>query len=279
MKYRLFILFIFTLLFGHSVYALDVSNTGFIPGQIWYSEEPLKEGETVKIYTAVWNGDNYPIEATVEFYDKNVILGSRHISVPKDTIMNVSVSWKVTAGDHVISAKILSSKVIESGKTSSVVLERNTTNEDRKFVPKLIEQIDGTPVSSTDAIKNKLDETKANLSDVLPDYVATPISNSLSSVDTFRDTTYTKISVSKEETKKELNNLNNKNTVKGTQVSNTKNIEKKSLGGADKPIAYVKLFFLSIASFIFGTPFVFYLTIALVIFWIIRAIYRKVTFR
>lgn len=276
MKYKIFILIIFTFFCGH-VYAADVSNTGFIPGQIWYSENPLVEGQTVKVYTAVWNGDNYPLEANVEFYDKNVILGTRSISVPKDTIQNVSISWKVTAGDHVISAKILSSKIIESGKSSPVVLERNTTEEDRKFVSKLIEQIDGTPVSSTDAIKNKLDETKANLSDVLPNSLATPISNSLSSVDDFRDETYTKITVSKDETKKEIESLNNKNTVKGTSTSPSK-VSKKSLGGADKPIAYIKLFFLSIFSFIFGTPFVFYLVIAFLLFLIIRSIYRKLSF-
>ncbi len=277
MKYKIFILIIFTFFCGQ-VSAADVSNTGFIPGQIWYSENPLVEGQTVKIYTAVWNGDNYPLQANVEFYDKNVILGTRSISVPKDTIQNVSISWKVTAGDHVISAKILSSKIIESGKSSPVVLERNTTEEDRKFVSKLIEQIDGTPVSSTDAIKNKLDETKANLSDILPSSIGGPISDSLSSVDTFRDETYTKITVSKDETQKEIESLNSKNTVKGTAVSDSKKVEKKSLGGADKPIAYLKLFFLGIFSFIFGTPFVFYLVIAFVLFLIIRSIYRKLSF-
>ncbi|MBP6931603.1 MAG: hypothetical protein KBD48_01100 [Candidatus Pacebacteria bacterium] len=277
MKYKIFILIIFTFFCGN-VYAADVANTGFIPGQIWYSENPLIEGQTVKIYTAVWNGDNYPLQANVEFYDKNVILGTRSISVPKDSIQNVSISWKVTAGDHVISAKILASKIIESGKSSPVVLERNKTEEDRKFVSKLIEQIDGTPVSSTDAIKNKLDETKANLSDILPSSIGGPISDSLSSVDTFRDETYTKITVSKDETKKEIESINNKNTVKGTAVSDSKKVEKKSLGGADKPIAYIKLFFLGIFSFIFGTPFVFYLVIAFVLFLIIRSIYRKLSF-
>lgn len=276
MKYRILILIIFTFFCGN-VFAADVANTGFIPGQIWYSENPLVEGQTVKVYTAVWNGDTNPLEATVEFYDKNVILGSRSISVPKDTVQNVSISWKVTAGDHVITAKILGSKIIESGKSFPVVLERNTTGEDRKFVSKLIEQIDGTPVSSTDAIKNKFDETKANLSDILPGSIGGPISNSLSSVDTFRDQTYTKITVSKEESKKELESLNGKSTVKGTTVSNDKKVEKKSLGGADKPIAYLKLFFLSVASFIFGTPFIFYLVIVFILFLIIRSIYRKLS--
>lgn len=276
MKSKIFLTILFTFLIVNTAIAADTSNTGFIPGQIWYSVDPLMEGDTVKIYTAVWNGDTNPLEATVEFYDKNVILGSRSVSVPKETTQNVSINWKVTSGDHVISAKIIGSKIIESGKSHPVVLTRNATDEDRLFVPKVLEQLDGTPVTTNIALKSKLDETKANISNILPDSISKPVSNTMGGLDSFRDETYTKIVALKGDTQKTIDNLNNpKNQVKPEQVKNTKNIETKSLGGADKPVAYVKLFLLSVVGFLFGSPFVFYIAIGVLIFLLIRSIYRK----
>ena len=275
MKSKIFLTILFTFLIVNVARAADTSNTGFIPGQIWYSVDPLVEGNTVKVYTAVWNGDTNPLEATVEFYDKNVILGSRPVSVPRETTQNVSINWKVTAGDHVISAKILSSKILESGKSSSVVLARNATDEDRLFVPKVLEQLDGTPVTTNVALKSKLDETKSNISNILPDSISKPVSNTMGGVDSFRDETYTKIVSLKDDTKKVLDNLNNpKPQVKGAEAK-AKSFETKSLGGADKPVAYVKLFILTVVGFLFGSPFVFYLALAVLLFLLIRSIYRK----
>jgi hypothetical protein len=275
MKSKIFLTILFAIICSHVAFASDTSNTGFIPGQIWYSVDPLVEGDTVKVYTAVWNGDANPLEATVEFYDKNVILGSRPVSVPRETTQNVSINWKVTAGDHVISAKILASKITESGKSHPVVLARNATDEDRLFVPKVLEQLDGTPVTTNVALKSKLDETKSNISNVLPDSISKPVSSTIGGLDSFRDETYTKIVSLKDDTKKVLDNLNNpKAQVKGAEVK-AKAVETKSLGGADKPVAYVKLFILSIVGFLFGSPFVFYLALAILLFLLIRSIYRK----
>lgn len=277
MRYKIFITIIFSFLIFHTALAVDTSNTGFIPGQIWYSVDPLVEGDTVKVYTAVWNGDANPLSANVEFYDKNVILGTRSISVSAESIQNISINWKVTAGDHVISAKILGPKISESGKSYPVVLARSTTGEDRIFVSKLISQVDGTPVSSTDALKNKLDETTANLSSVLPGSISRPVSGALSAVDVYRDSTLTNITVAKKDTQKQIDAFSApSNQVKSTEPKGAKPAEKKALGGAEKPIAYVKLFFLTIAGFIFGSSFVFYLCIALIVFFIVRSIYRKI---
>ena len=101
--YSFLILFLTPLTF---TYGAEIINSGFIPGQIWYSSEELIEGQTVNIHTAIWNGEKNSITAKVEFYDKNVILGTRNIIVASETSKDVSISWKVTAGDHLISASI-----------------------------------------------------------------------------------------------------------------------------------------------------------------------------
>ena len=102
--YSLLILFLTPVTF---IYSAETMNSGLIPGQIWYSSEKLVEGQTVNIYTAVWNGGKNPITMKVEFYDKNVILGSREVVVDPFELKNVSIPWKITAGEHAISAKII----------------------------------------------------------------------------------------------------------------------------------------------------------------------------
>jgi hypothetical protein len=244
-------------------YAETPSTSGFIPGSIWYSQEPLVQGDKVLIHTAVWNGDDQPLSARVEFYDKNVILGTRDVVVEKNSLKDVSISWQVTAGDHVISAKILSSTLTNGTKKEQIVLDRNTTTQDRRFVPVVVKSVDGTPASSSDVVKSQVDKATSKIGEIVPD----SLSSSFGSLDTFRDETYTQIVSQKEETKKYIEA---KEKVSGTQTNS------KPLDSTEKPIAYIKLFLLSIVGFIFGNTLVFYGIIAVIIFFLGRLLYRKI---
>ena len=202
------IIFLFTLLLTSPVFAEVSNSTGFLPGQIWYSKDSLVEGEIVKIYTAVWNGDTSSLSAKVEFYDKNVILGTRDIIVPALQLQEVSVSWKVTSGDHIISAKILSSTLnTTSGGKETVVLENNTTNSDKKFVPVVVKKEDGKTTTGDEVAKDELGKVGEKINEVLPDSVSESVSSGVASVETFRENTLTKISDSKEKTAEKIEQL------------------------------------------------------------------------
>jgi hypothetical protein len=243
------------------------ASTGFVPGQIWYSPETLSEGETVKIHTVVWNGDKNNLQAKVEFYDKNVILGTRDVTVLPEQLKEVNITWKVTSGDHTISAKIISSSITSNGKKENIVLKNNKTEEDKIFVPVTIKKVDGESATSSDVIKNELDKAGSKIGDIIPESVSTPISDTFNKIDTFRDNTSTKINESKEKTKEVIKTLD--------QNINANN-EKEAVSATDKPIAYVKLFFLSVIGFIFGNKIVFYGLSIIITFFILRAIYRKI---
>lgn len=273
----IFILASFLLSTGFS-YADTASGTGFIPGQIWYSE-PLVEGNTVKIYTAIWNGDKDPITVHVEFYDSKVILGSRDLTVEPSKIQEVSVSWKVTSGDHIISAKISSSSITTGGKKENITLDNAKTIEDHTFVPVSTKKEDGTDLKSVDVMKNEITKATTALKDVIPESVGTPIASSLGSIDAFRGNTYTKILDTKIQTQKEIDALEKKDEKTSSPDSKTTKSETtqaKPLDATDKPITYVKLFLFSLLSFIFGSKIVFYGIAALLIFIIIRFIFRKI---
>lgn len=270
---KTFILFLFISLVlipvKHSFGATTM--TGFIPGQIWYSPESFIEGDTVKIYTALWNNGVTPLSAKVEFYDKNVVLGSRDVVVPASQLQEVSVSWKVTSGDHLISAKIVSPSITVSGKKQNISVNNSITEADKRFVPVVINTIDGTPVSSAEIIKSQVDKATSSLSDILPDSINTSAEKSVGALDSFRSDTFSKISETKATTEKRVEEL--KKTPEKVSSTNTKvGIE----DATEKPIAYLKLFFLSVLSFIFGSKLVFYLLLLVIIFFISRSIYRKI---
>lgn len=279
MKKYIFIFVIVSLFSTQRTFAEVSVTTGIIAGQIWYSQDPLVEGQTVKIHTAVWNGDDKPLVARVEFYDKNVILGTRDIEVQAQSLKDVSVSWKVTAGDHSISAKIISSSVISDGKKQNVTLDWIATQEDRTNVSVVIKNPDGTEVKSVDLLKDQVEKAGSKLQDIIPESVT----SNINSFDVLRDTTYTQIQENKVNAQKEIETLSAtkvKSETKTSTKSNTVTPEvSKNLNAIDsvqKPLAYLKLFFFSILSFIFGYKIVFYGLLALLVYIILRYFYRKI---
>lgn len=269
-KYFIFFILLY-LVFSPKVFALE-STTGFIPGQIWYSKGPLIEGDTVNIHTAVWNGEKDIVSAKVEFYDKNIILGSRDVTLSPLLLKDVYIPWKVTSGDHVISAKIISSLATISGKQEKVVLSRITTSSDKQFVPVVVKNNIGEPVSEADMLKNQIDKTTSEINSIVPEKVSTSVSNVFSAVDDLRNKTLTQVDAIKNTTQKEIDKVLGTSTVASQNPAKVNNIQ----DAVKKPIAYIKLFFLSILSFIFGNKIVFYGILILIIFCILRFIYRKI---
>jgi len=272
-KYLIFSLIILSNLFALNVYAETTTNAGFIPGQIWYSKEPLVEGDIVNIHTAVWNGEKDSLSAKVEFYDKNVILGSRDVVLAASELKDISVSWKITSGDHTISAKIISSTSTISGKKENVVLSRPVTESDTQSVAAVIKNANGETVSSTDVIKNQIEKAGTEINNILPESVSSSISSSLSNVDSFRTNTTSLVDTAKKDVQKEIDSMNN-TVVK----SNSKTVAQKSTieDSVQKPVAYIKLFLFSILSFIFSNKIIFYGILLVILFYVIRFIYRKI---
>lgn len=279
---KYFIFFILICSFFSIHYSLEASSfTGFIPGQIWYSKDPLVEGETVKIYTALFNNDDSSLSAKVEFYDKNVLLGSRDVVVSSMNIEDVSISWKVTSGDHLISAKIISPSITTGGKKKIITVENDITETNRKFVPVVLTTIEGKPATSTDVIKSQLDKATSSLDSILPNSISSPVSKNLGVVENLRVDTLEKIIETSSEAKNKIDELNNitnnvnSNKSDGKIVANNNNTG--IVSATEKPITYLKLIFFSILSFVFGNKLVFYLLIILTLFFIIRGIYRKIS--
>jgi hypothetical protein len=276
-KYFYIFICVWLLSFGVAHAATAPTTTGIIAGQIWYSEDPLVAGDTVKVYTAVWNGDNNPLQARVEFFDQNVILGDRDIVVPAQSLKDVSVSWQVTPGDHIIHATITSSSLTTGTKTQSVTLDHTTTADDHTFVPVVVTTPTGTPVKTVDVIGDAVTNATSQIKDVIPPVITT----NANSVDALRAKTADQIIASKIDVQKEIDTLNAAPSQKATTsskgtVAPNNTPTASSLDATQKPIAYIKLFFLTILAFVFQYPVVFYVLVVYILFLLLRFIYRKI---
>ncbi len=276
-KYFLFLLIISSAILAFPVCATTLVNSGFIPGQIWYSKATLVEGDTVNIHTAIWNGEKNSLSAKVEFYDKNVILGSRDVVLAPSELKDISVAWKITAGDHVISAKIISSLATVSGVKEKIVLDRTTTSDDRQFVSVNVKNNPVVEKFSGDSalLQKQVDKTNSEINSIVPEKVSTSVTNDFNIVDDFRDKTLTEVTAIKNDTQNKIDQINSeKETVTETPKENV------SLSDAtEKPIAYIKLFLFSVFAFILGSKIIFYGLSILIVFLIIRFIYRKIRYK
>lgn len=267
--YSFFILFLVPLTFTHGA---ETINSGFIPGQIWYSSEELIEGQTVNVHTAVWNGEKNPITAKVQFYDKNVILGFREVTLNSLELKDVSIPWKITSGEHQISAKIISSTINISGKKEIVNLNQAQTGTDRQSVPVVTKDEKGNIITSNDIVKNQINKTGSKINDILPDKVNDKVLNIFAKIEKFREASSLRLIENKKNTQEEINKIKKEELDKKEITNKKTNIE----DGIRKPISYIKLVLLTILVFIFASRIVFYGLFILLLFFILRFLYRKI---
>ena len=178
-----------------------LSGTGFVSNPIWYSKDPFAEGDTIKIFTVLFNTSGETLRGTVSFFDESAKLGATQFSLPANEVKDFSIEWKVTAGHHKIHAQIENATLLSQDGTSKAVTLANTD----------------TPTSERDAQKQTTNATSSTLAagiiesalesepalavtravgdaivtaeDKLPVVVATPLKNTLAAAENTRLTT------------------------------------------------------------------------------------------
>jgi len=255
-KYIAYLFIFISFILGQQVYAESSDVSGFIPGQIWYSEDELTEGDTVDIHTAVWNGEDYSIKVKVEFYDNDTVLGTRNVALSSNELKDVSISWKVTAGDHVILAKITSSSF--GSNSESLILKRTTTSKSRESIDSTITDENGEATSISDTLSTQVKE-------IIPGKIISSTTEGFNNLENIRSENSEKIDTAKEEAQEELNTIKSSDTAEESSFN--------------KFLANIKVFALSALSFIFNNKVVFYGVLLLLAFGVIRFIYRKIRHR
>ena len=263
-------------------YATEFSNVGIIQKNLWYSKDAPQVGETIKIYTLLWNGSGNALTTTISFLDSGVLVGKRSVSVSSKTAKTASVDWKVTAGTHKISAIVSDSIMIDpSGKKIDATLSDGSTGEDTIVVKAPIIPGNATTTSTNDPAKNLFE-------------------NTLNSLDSFRTKTSDSLERAQAEAKSEMgipltaddlrkllavaNTIPEAPDMTGatsTDISTYENKikdfshatsvkELKDSNGMKKPLAYLKYYGIGLLLFLFSNKLIFYGAIAVIIILILR---------
>ena len=267
----------------------QVVNTGFVETNIWYSKEPLVEGEKVKIYTLVFNPSNKNFKGTVSFFDKSTLLGKKEVVVSASTAEAISIDWVVTVGGHEIFAKITNPRFESSaGQYEEIYLAQDETEKSVRTVSKKI--------PNAAEVKNKIDEAldsglapieeaKDSVVKSLPDTIKEPVGNALGYVERLRTTTSEQISAEKKNTKAKIGQLEEGDELAQKQeqedeidtlVKQGEESKGQILSSAKAPLQYVWLFFLTIAGLVFQYKIVFYIALILATIGIVRLIIKLV---
>lgn len=277
-KIILYIFLFFTIL-PLSSYAQS-SNVGFIPSNIWYSKDPFTEGDKIKIYTLLFNQDPRELSGEVLFYNKDTLLGKKSFALKSQESEVVGLDWTVTSGTHTIYAKIEGAKfLVGTGKYEEVTITHDQSEKSQKIVIKKITPdigkiendiketskdvlvpikdiqekiIENTPLSVSEpvkAISNNIDDYRISGLD----YVTTKKVDIQSEIDAYKETPKT-VSENKEETKTNTNK-----------------------SSVEKPLKYLSLFFFTVLTLILKNKVIFYILCILVIFYVLRFVWRKIT--
>ncbi|MCX6757955.1 MAG: hypothetical protein NTZ44_03700 [Candidatus Nomurabacteria bacterium] len=276
-KSKIIFVFLFIILsFGIKLNIIyGATNAGFVQANIWYSKDPFEEGDQIRIHTFVFNPDTRELSGVIEFLDNETILGKKSFKAPTSGIAEVSIPWTVTAGDHLIYAKIESAKfTISTGKYQDVLLSENETEKSKRFVAKKIvlntnidSQNNKTVATNTDtniALTSKIDDITNSITDKTPTSITKPILSVTNGIEGVRIKTGDSLSNIEDSAKQELQKVNKDIINKGATTDKIK-----------KPFIYVKLFLSTLFSAIFNSMILFYSLLFVIIFFFSRFLWRK----
>lgn len=126
MRLRIILLLLILVSIAQSAQAADTDvPAGFAPGPVWLSQSTPTAGNSVRLYTVVYNSSPTAIEGSVTFMVDGSALGSVPFSLDAGESAIKSVTWTAQEGTHEFSAHI--SGVIERSTKVTATVERAVT--------------------------------------------------------------------------------------------------------------------------------------------------------
>jgi len=292
MKKILYISFFLTVLFSISpilILAQNSSDVGFIKGSVWASNDNPVAGEEIVLYTVLYNGSDGVLRGRVQFFDGDMLLGERDVSIDKMRVSDISIKWITTPGLHTFSTKLINGVITEDLKepyninlSPSEGGEKYTISVKQKTVPIKAQVSDEG--QEGDLHLKKIDSLEKSLDKFIPDSVSDSASEYTKGIEEFREKQNESFKEKRDAINKDMNisalqNSEFKDIIKPTKDTTVDELihPGKKIGLALKtPIGYVKLFFLGVLIFVFSNPFIFYVAAVVLIVFIVRMIIRKV---
>ena len=272
---RIFILTLVCFLcFGRVV----VASTGFLTEPLAIYPENPKDGDTVALTATLRNAETDDLTGTVSFYDGSVLLGKKDITIHPGSVGVASISFMMTAGEHTFSANMGSLKTVSDQGASSpfpVALAKvalpdlYVTKESSAFGAQAI----GLKASAQAApILDKVGQLQDKVIESVPASVKDTATSTGNTVESWRASNAQSLAKSTEDAQKKLDGIQKRSDQEtkkyGKPTASTRYI--------DSPLAYVELFFLTMLSYLYNHPTVFYSVIVVFCFLVLRSLTLRI---
>jgi len=276
-------LFVFVLIILPYITLAQNQNVGFVEADIWYSEDPFVEGDKIKIYTLVFNPSAKNFKGTVAFFDKTTLLGKKDFTVSSLSAEAVFVDWTVSVGGHQIFARIENPRLeISTGKYEEISLANTETEKDERTVAKKlpdIKEVKDKINSTLDSSMQPIEDLKDKINESLPPSVSKPVNNAFGFIEETRMNASDSVEEKRVEVKSEIDQIRESSKLAqedvGKETVGTQDEANKPVSlGAQTPMKYVSLFFLTILSYILKYKILFYLFSLVITFLVIRLIIK-----
>jgi hypothetical protein len=108
-------------------------NAGIVQG-LWYSQEKIFVGETVRIYVAIRNNTGSDLTGTVEFFDGERRIDRQNVQALSGRIVESWADWKPSYGSHDLSATLSRIEIHTIGSSTKSVEVTSAIAKDALFV-------------------------------------------------------------------------------------------------------------------------------------------------
>lgn len=273
--------FLAGLIFSATAFA---AATGFITNPLWLTPEAPKEGEKATLSAAFRNADTGLLSGTVVFYDGDILLAKKPITISPNQIATVSTSFTTTAGSHSFKASMesVSRTDTSSGAVEPMVLPETTAKLPELSVSKkvgLAAQA-GTDASGSgeNAILKQVDKAEKTVLAVIPEPTKKAVAGVTSSIDSWREEKVKTFEDGRTAAKQVIADQNKTKLQTVNTIAGSKEVEVSDAKGGplDGPWANIKLFFFSVLKYLFNTPLLFYFIAVILAYLILRILFRKI---
>lgn len=256
----------FSLLSTSQVFAGDNTSVGFIQNPIWFSQDSIVSGDSVKIYTLIYNGSSDQLKGMVVFYNEKIVLGRREVIIPGKSVKDISIDWKPVSGTYKVRAVLESPRLIDLRGTELKtvdILQETKENVIEVKEKELVKAEQNIKDSGTENISKQFSELGTSLATNIPNTA----SNVFAKIDKARSDGVIFLDKQKNIAEEEKN----KPVIKGDSVES-----KKPSFIPDNPFAIVKYYFYTAALFVFNIKVIFFSLLILILYFLIRFVYRKI---
>jgi len=263
---------------------LPIKNAGFVPANIWYSKDPFYAGETVRIYTIVFNGSTYDLTGAVEFLDNGKAIGKTNFSLAgSGRVEDLWVDWKAGSGAHTITARLMN--VVADGPSGkqAVILDNSETGKsDRVIVvdPAIAAAESKALEEKVGAAKNKTIDTLSGVASTVSDAIPPPVKDTISGganiLEKFRIGESYQFQVARANAVKDIEALKASSGTRAMALQKSGSVIDSITDKTKEPFAYIILAFYTLLQYIFRWPVLFYGLILYAIYRFIKLISSKI---